>query len=95
WRSGVGVTASGALVYVTGPALSPLQLAQLLVRAGVERGMQLDINPDWTVLATYDPPSGGLAAPSNGTSILPTTVQGPATFFEPWWARDFITMSAR
>jgi hypothetical protein len=96
WRSGVGVTANGALVYATGPALAPLQLAELLVRAGVVRGMQLDINPDWTVLVTYDPPvAGGLAAPSNGSKLLPSTVQGPATFFEAWWARDFIAMSAR
>jgi hypothetical protein len=96
WRSGVGVTADGALVYVTGPSLDPLQLAQLLVRAGVVRGMELDINPDWTVLVTYDPPTpGGLAAPSNGTKLVAATVQGPWTFFEGWWARDFITMSAR
>ncbi len=96
WRSGVGVTADGALVYVTGPALAPIQLAQLLVRAGAVRGMQLDINPDWTVLVTYDPPTpGGLAAPANGTKLVAATVQGPWTFFEPWWARDFITMSAR
>ena len=96
WRSGVGVTASGALVYATGPALDPLQLAQLLVRAGVIRGMQLDINPDWTVFVTYDPPTpGGLAAASNGQQLLHGTVQGPWTFFEDWWARDFVTMSAR
>jgi hypothetical protein len=96
WRSGVGVTADGALVFATGPALDPLQLAQLLVHAGVERGMQLDINPNWTVLVTYDPPiPGGLAAPSNGSQLLAATVQGPWTFFEPSWARDFITMSAR
>ncbi|MHB1446979.1 MAG: hypothetical protein ACYCTI_04905 [Acidimicrobiales bacterium] len=96
WRSGVGVTAGGALVYVTGPGLDPLQLAQLLVRAGVVRGMELDINPHWTVLVTYDPPTaGGLAAPSNGTRLVPGTVQGPLTFFETWWARDFITMSVR
>lgn len=96
WRSGVGVTGDGALVYATGPALSPLQLAQLLVRAGVVRGMQLDINPYWTVFVTYTPATpGGLASASNGKKLLPTTVQGPATFFEPWWARDFVTMSAR
>jgi hypothetical protein len=58
--------------------------------------MELDINPDWPVFATYDPPSpGGLAAPANGRKLLASTVQGPWTFFEPWWARDFITMSAR
>jgi hypothetical protein len=96
WRSAVGVTSDGALVYVTGPALAPLQLAQLLVRAGVVRGMQLDINPYWPVLAAYDPPGGqGLAAPSNGTRLLSSTRQGPATFFTASWARDFITMSVR
>lgn len=95
WRSAVGVTADGALVYASGPALDPLQIAQLLVRAGVVRGMQLDINPNWPVFVTYDPPTpGGLAAPSNGSKLLPATVQGPATFFEPSWARDFVTMSA-
>lgn len=96
WRSGVGVTADGALVYVTGPGLSPLALAQLLVRAGVVNGMQLDINPDWTVFVTYRPPSAdGLASPENGAKLVASTVQGPATFFDPSWPRDFITMSAR
>jgi hypothetical protein len=96
WRSGLGVTADGALVYAAGPALDPLQLAQLLARAGVVRGMQLDINPSWPVFASYDPATpGGRAAPSNGSKLLTSTEQGPWTFFEPWWARDFITMSAR
>ncbi len=96
WRSGVGVTAGGALVYAAGPALDPLQLAQVLVRAGVIRGMQLDINPDWPVLATYDPTTpGGLATPTDGSKLLASSVQGPGTFFEPSWARDFVTMSAR
>ncbi len=95
WRSGVGVTANGALVYVTGPLLDPLQLAELLVRAGAVRAMELDINPYWTVFVTYDPPPGGLASPANGSRLVASTVQGPATFFEPAWARDFITLSAR
>src|SRR5271157_1260297 len=95
WRSGLGITADGALVYAAGPGLDPLQLAQLLVRAGAVRGMQLDINPDWPDFASYDPPPGALAAPSNGRKLLSSTVQGPSTFFESWWARDFITMSAR
>ncbi len=39
WRSSVGITADGTLVHVSGPALSPPQLADLLVHAGVVRGM--------------------------------------------------------
>jgi len=96
WRSGVGVTTDGAVVYATGPALTPLQLALLLSDAGAVRAMELDINPSWTVLVTYDPVvPGAAAAPDNGTRLLAGTVQGPATFFEPWWARDFVTLSAR
>ncbi len=95
WRSAVGVTANGALVYVAGPALDPLQLAQLLVAAGVVRGMELDINPSWPVYATYAPPAGTPAAPANGADLAPSSIQGPATFFTASWARDFVTMSAR
>jgi hypothetical protein len=95
WRSGLGITADGALVYVAGPALDPLQLAELLVRAGAVRGMQLDINPNWPVFVTYDPPAGTPAAPANGRKLLASTAQGPWTFFEASWARDFITMSVR
>jgi hypothetical protein len=95
WRSGLGITAAGALVYAAGPTLDPLQLGQLLARAGVVRGMQLDINPDWPDFVSYTPGAGSLAAPSNGRKLLSSTVQGPSTFFETWWARDFVTMSAR
>ena len=95
WRSALGVTSDGARVYAQGRALDPLQLALLLVRAGVVRGMQLDINLDWPIFATYDPHSKqGLATPANG-HLLTATVRGPHTFFDPWWARDFITMSRR
>ena len=45
-KGGPGVTADGALVYATGPLLTPLQLAQLLVRAGVVRGIHFaDVPP--------------------------------------------------
>ena len=94
WRSGLGVTADGALVYVAGPLLSPPQVADLLVRAGAVRGMQLDINPSWPVFASFKPTAqDGLAAPSNGVRLIDTYL-GPATFFDPRYARDFITMSA-
>ncbi len=95
WRSALGVTSDGALVYAEGPALDPIQLALVLVRAGAVRGMELDINPDWPVFATFHPAGqNGPASPSNGR-LLTATVRGPDIFFDPQWARDFITMSAR
>jgi Phosphodiester glycosidase len=48
WRSGVGVTADGALVYATGPGLSASSLARILIHAGAVRAMELDINTVWT-----------------------------------------------
>ncbi len=94
WRSGLGVTADGALVYVGGPALNITDLANLLVDAGAVRAMELDINTDWVNFATYDPPPGAASSPANGTDLLPTMVGAPGRYFESWWARDFITMSA-
>jgi hypothetical protein len=96
WRSGLGITADGALVYVGGPGLDLTDLANILVRAGAVRAMELDINTDWVNFSYYDPASAaGLAAPSNGTELLPGMTGTPARYFESWWARDFITMSAK
>jgi hypothetical protein len=95
WRSGLGVTADGALVYVGGPGLNITDLADLLARAGAVRAMELDINTDWVNFAAYDPPTlDGAAAPGNGTGLLPNMTGGPSRYFQPWWARDFITVSA-
>jgi len=96
WRSGLGVTRDGALVYVGGPGLNITSLANLLVRAGAVRAMELDINTDWVNYSTYRPStSTGLASGSNGTAMLPQMSGGPARYFASWWTRDFITMSAR
>jgi len=95
WRSGLGVTANGALVYVGGPGLNITDLANLLVRAGAVRAMELDINTDWVNLSTYKPTTPqGFAAAANGTELLANMTGTPARYFETWWARDFITMSA-
>jgi hypothetical protein len=95
WRSGLGVTADGALVYIGGPGLNITDLADLLVRAGAVQAMELDINTDWVDFAAYSPTRPSAAAtPADGTDLLPEMVGTPARYFEPWWARDFITMSA-
>ncbi len=58
-RSGFGVTASGVEVYAAGPALSVCTLGRILQDAGVVRGMELDINPDWVSGAYFHPQPGG------------------------------------
>ncbi len=95
-RSGLGVTADGALVYVGGPGLNITDLANLLVRAGAVRAMELDINVDWVNYSYYTPSTpNGLAGLINGTELISSMSGTPSRYFESWWARDFITMSAR
>ncbi|MGO9558229.1 MAG: hypothetical protein ACLPQS_12285 [Acidimicrobiales bacterium] len=96
WRSGLGETANGALVYVAGPGLNITSLANLLVRAGAVRGMELDINTDWVDFATFKPASStGMASAANGSNLLSDMIGQPDRYFASWWARDFFTMSAR
>lgn len=96
WRSGIGVTRNGALVYVGGPGLNVTTLANVLARAGAIRAMEFDINTDWVNLTTYDPSSATApATPANGTELLSAMVGTPARYFESWWTRDFVTVSAR
>jgi hypothetical protein len=96
WRSGVGETANGALVYVEGPGLNITTLADLLVRAGAVRAMELDINQDWVNFATFAPKTaGGLATATNGVELLPDNPSNPDRYFATWWSRDFFTMSVK
>jgi hypothetical protein len=95
WRSALGITANGALLYVGGPGLDIYNLANIMVHAGAVRAMELDINTDWVNFSTYQPATaGGQAAGANGSELLAGMSGGPGRYFEPWWARDFFTMSA-
>ncbi len=53
WRSGLGITKDGRIVYVYGSALNAQDLGLLLQRAGAVEGMQLDINPAWMKFDYY------------------------------------------
>lgn len=58
WRSGLGITATGDLVYVSGDHLTPYQLAVVLREAGAVRAMQLDVNRQWISAEYYRPGTG-------------------------------------
>lgn len=59
WRSGIGITKDGNLVYAVGPSLSVDTLAATLQSAGCVTAMQLDINPFWVRFVLYQPISSG------------------------------------
>ena len=64
WRSGLGVTATGDLVYVGGNHLTLAVLADTLVRAGAVTAMELDIHKDMVTfnLFSHDPGAHGSQA---------------------------------
>jgi hypothetical protein len=95
-RSGVGVTADGALVYVAGPALTARTLAEALQRAGAVRAMALDINPEWVTFNFYSHPDPADPAQVVASKLYPQ-MQRPATrYLGPTEeSRDFFLVSLR
>jgi hypothetical protein len=90
WRSGIGVTPFGNLVYVAGPDLTPAGLAQLLVAAHAVRAMQLDINPEWVSFSSFSHRGGVLV----GANLLPGMYFSPSHYLQPY-SRDFFAVFAR
>ena len=92
WRSGIGITRDGRIIWVYGPALSVRSLADLLQRAGAVEGMQMDINPAWMSYMYYKPtPSAADPTPVN---LLPTQPE-PANRYYSINSRDFTAVFAR
>ncbi len=94
WRSGVGVTKNGALIYASGPGLSVASLANLLKRAGAVSAMEMDINSDWTNFFYFNHQLGQPASPTNGFRLVYNMLRPPQRYFEGT-ARDFVVAEAR
>jgi len=92
WRSGIGQTKDGRIVYVYGPELSAATLAGLLQRAGAVEAMELDINPEWTALEYYR--AAGHPTDPAPVAMLPDQ-PSPANRYYSVWARDFTAVYAR
>lgn len=89
WRSGLGVDKHGNVINVVGPALSAPSLADLLLRAGAVRAMELDINKTWISTMWYTT-TRGQATPHK---VLP--FQRPADRYFTATSRDFFAAYIR
>jgi len=89
WRSGVGQTATGALVYAAGDRLSAATLAELLRRAGSVRAMELDINAEWTSYVLF--PTAAFPTERN---LLPDMQRSPKRY-DTTGSRDFVAVLRR
>ncbi len=59
WRSGIGITKNGNIIYAVGNSLLPQTLAVALQQAGAVNAMQLDINPYWVRFILYNSSGNG------------------------------------
>jgi hypothetical protein len=92
WRSGLGITKDGRIVYVYGQALDAQDLALLLQRAGAVEGMQLDINPSWMKFDIYT--THGNTAQPKAVPLLPFQQPSVYSYLTPS-TRDFTAVYAR
>jgi hypothetical protein len=86
-RSALGEDATGNLLYAASMSAVPGDLANALVAAGVQTGMELDINPEWVQLAVAAAPGAPLVAGIPGQNR-------PGDQYQVGWTRDFVTVMA-
>jgi hypothetical protein len=92
WRSGIGITKDGRIVYVYGQALDAQDLGKLLKQAGAVEGMQMDINPQWMKFDYYQ--ADGHASDPTPVPLLPNQQATPYSYYTPS-TRDFTAVYAR
>jgi len=88
-RSGLGVTASGQLVWAAGEELLPARLATGLISAGAVRAIELDINPDWVAGYLYVHHRGG----PSPAPVMAGQLGIAGELLEPY-TRDFLAFVA-
>jgi hypothetical protein len=88
WRSAVGIRADGALVYAASDGLTATSLADMLVRAGVVRAMELDINPNWVTFNLFSHPNPSDPSATMGAKLLPDMHRTASRYLGPD-SRDF------
>ena len=89
WRSAVGVDAHGNLLYAAADLQTAASIAQVLVRAGAVRAMELDINSEWVTFNFYG--AWGAADPQK---LLPDMTRDATRYLTPD-DRDFFAVYGR
>jgi hypothetical protein len=89
WRSGVGINARGDLIYAAADYQTVGSLADILIRAGAIRAVELDINSYWVTFNSYAQRDAG-----RPSSLLPGMTR-PATRYLSPDDRDFFAVYLR
>lgn len=89
WRSGIGITAHGTLIYAAGSSLTALTLGEALKAAGAVMAMQTDINPFWVRAFLYSRNAGGTLS----ITRLNPAMYGTGTEYLSATQRDFFYLT--
>lgn len=85
WRSGIGITKSGSLLFAVGNNLTPATLATALKSAGAVNAIQLDINPSWVRFNIFEPQGFG----KYGTTTLTKDLKDGSKGYLNGYEKDF------
>jgi hypothetical protein len=89
WRSGIGIDAHGNLIYAAANDQTVGSLAEILMRAGAIRAMELDINSYWDTFDFYALPDA-----DRPSSLLPSMTRPVTRYLTPD-DRDFFAVYLR
>ena len=93
WRSAIGLTDHGTLLYAAGDSLSAATLGKALQAAGAVMAMQTDINPKWVRAFTYQRSTTGLLQVAKLDPGMQGT--GDEYFQSQGYSRDFFYVLRR
>ncbi len=85
WRTGLGLTKNGNLLFAVGNSLTPKTLANALLLAGAQNAVQLDINPNWVRFNIFSPIGMG----KYDSKPLTHDLKNGATSFLNGYSKDF------
>jgi hypothetical protein len=93
WRSAIGLTDHGTLLYAAGDSLSAATLGKALQAAGAVMAMQTDINPKWVRAFTYQRSTTGHLQIAKLDPGMQGT--GDEYFQSQGYSRDFFYVTRR
>ncbi len=91
WRSGLGITKEGNLLFAVGNNLTPDTLAIALKAAGAVNAVQLDINPIWVRFNIFEPTVPG----KYKSTTLTKDLQDGSREYLNGYAKDFFYLYAK
>ncbi|MBT9276353.1 phosphodiester glycosidase family protein [Phycicoccus sp. MAQZ13P-2] len=92
WRSGIGTTPGGDLVYVAGRGLTLDVLARAMAQAGIVTGMELDIHSPMVGFNVFPTPAEATAG--SGRRLLTSMTLAPDRYLVPD-QRDYFYLTQR